>query len=252
MKNLKTLFVASFAIFALTVACDDEFLTKEPQAALSGPALNNAAGVEGKLISAYSTLSGYGMDGGGTWYYSTWAWIFGSISSDDALKGTDAGDQPEHSFIETYDFNTFNVHNRDKWRSGYWGAARANDVIQSAEAAEDISATRKAEIIGEAKSIRGWQHFEMQKMYRTPKYVGSENFSLDDLDASKVPNSGKIWAQIEQDFADAAAALPATQGQVGRASKWAAKAYLAKAKIFRSDWSGAEPILLDIINNGPF
>ena len=252
MKNLKTLFVASFAIFALTVACDDEFLTKEPQAALSGPALNNAAGVEGKLISAYSTLSGYGMDGGGTWYYSTWAWIFGSISSDDALKGTDAGDQPEHSFIETYDFNTFNVHNRDKWRSGYWGAARANDVIQSAEAAEDLSATRKAEIIGEAKFIRGWQHFEMQKMYRTPKYVGSENFSLDDLDASKVPNSGKIWAQIEQDFADAAAALPATQGQVGRASKWAAKAYLAKAKIYQSDWSGAEPILMDIINNGPF
>ena len=252
MKNLKTLFVASFAIFALTVACDDEFLTKEPQASLSGPALNNAAGVEGKLISAYSTLSGYGMDGGGTWYYSTWAWIFGSISSDDALKGTDAGDQPEHSFIETYDFNTFNVHNRDKWRSGYWGAARANDVIQSAEAAEDLSATRKAEIIGEAKFIRGWQHFEMQKMYRTPKYVGSENFSLEDLDASKVPNSGKIWAQIEQDFADAAAALPATQGQVGRASKWAAKAYLAKAKIYQSDWSGAEPILMDIINNGPF
>ena len=252
MKNLKTLFVASFAIFALTVACDDEFLTKEPQASLSGPALNNAAGVEGKLISAYSTLSGYGMDGGGTWYYSTWAWIFGSISSDDALKGTDAGDQPEHSFIETYDFNTFNVHNRDKWRSGYWGAARANDVIQSAEAAEDLSATRKAEIIGEAKFIRGWQHFEMQKMYRTPKYVGSENFSLEDLDASKVPNSGKIWAQIEQDFADAAAALPATQGQVGRASKWAAKAYLAKAKIYQSDWSGAESILMDIINNGPF
>ena len=252
MKNLKTLFVASFAIFALTVACDDEFLTKEPQASLSGPALNNAAGVEGKLVSAYRTLSGYGMDGGGTWYYSTWAWIFGSISSDDALKGTDAGDQPEHSFIETYDFNTFNVHNRDKWRSGYWGAARANDVIQSAEAAEDLSATRKAEIIGEAKFIRGWQHFEMQKMYRTPKYVGTENFSLDDLDASKVPNSGKIWAQIEQDFADAAAALPATQGQVGRASKWAAKAYLAKAKIYQSDWSGAEPILMDIINNGPF
>ena len=252
MKNLKTLFVASFAIFALTVACDDEFLTKEPQAALSGPALNNAAGVEGKLISAYSTLSGYGMDNATTWYYSTWAWIFGSISSDDALKGTDAGDQPEHSFIETYDFNTFNVHNRDKWRSGYWGAARANDVIQSAEAAEDLSATRKAEIIGEAKFIRGWQHFEMQKMYRTPKYVGSENFSLDDLDASKVPNTGKIWAQIEQDFADAAAALPATQGQVGRASKWAAKAYLAKAKIYQSDWSGAEPILMDIINNGPF
>lgn len=252
MKNLKNLLFASLAIVALTAACSEEFLTKEPQASLSGPALANADGVEGKLISAYRTLSGYGMDGGGTWYYSTWSWIFGAISSDNALKGTDAGDQPEHSFIETYDFNTFNVHNRDKWRSGYWGAARANDVINSVAEAEDIAANRAAEIIGEAKFIRGWQHFEMQKMYRTPKYVSEANFSLDDLEASKVPNTGKIWSQIEQDFSDAASALPATQSQVGRATSWAAKAYLAKAKIYQGDWAGAEPILMDIINNGPF
>ena len=252
MRNFKNLFFGILAIAIFTVACNEDFLTKEPQASLSGPALANADGVEGKLISAYRTLQGYGMSGGGTWYYSTWAWIFGAISSDNALKGTDAGDQPEHSFIETYDFNTFNVHNRDKWRSGYWGAARANDVINSVAEAEDLSAARAAQIIGEAKFIRGWQHFEMQKMYRTPKYVSEANFSLDDLEASKVPNTGKIWAQIEQDFSDAASALPATQGEVGRATSWAAKAYLAKAKIYQSDWSGALPILEDIINNGGF
>ena len=252
MRNFKNLFFGILAIAIFTVACNEDFLTKEPQASLSGPALANADGVEGKLISAYRTLQGYGMSGGGTWYYSTWAWIFGAISSDNALKGTDAGDQPEHSFIETYDFNTFNVHNRDKWRSGYWGAARANDVINSVAEAEDISAARAAQIIGEAKFIRGWQHFEMQKMYRTPKYVSEANFSLDDLEASKVPNTGKIWAQIEQDFSDAASALPATQGEVGRATSWAAKAYLAKAKIYQSDWTGALPILEDIINNGGF
>ena len=252
MRNFKNLFFGILAIAIFTVACNEDFLTKEPQASLSGPALANADGVEGKLISAYRTLQGYGMSGGGTWYYSTWAWIFGAISSDNALKGTDAGDQPEHSFIETYDFNTFNVHNRDKWRSGYWGAARANDVINSVAEAEDMSAARAAQVIGEAKFIRGWQHFEMQKMYRTPKYVSEANFSLDDLEASKVPNTGKIWAQIEQDFSDAASSLPATQGEVGRATSWAAKAYLAKAKIYQSDWTGALPILEDIINNGGF
>ena len=252
MKNLKNLFFATLAIAIFTVACNDDFLLKEPQASLSGPALANADGVEGKLISAYRTIQGTGMDGGGIWYLSTWAWIHGAIASDNALKGTDAGDQPEHSFIETYDFNTFNTHNRDKWRSGYWGVARANDVINSVPEAEDLSAARAAEIIGEAKFLRGWQHFEMQKMYRTPKYVSEANFSLDDLEASKVPNTGKIWAQIEQDFSDAASALPATQSEVGRATSWAAKAYLAKAKIYQSDWSGALPILEDIINNGGF
>ena len=200
MRNLKTMLFTLLAVFALTIACEEEFLIKEPQASLSGPALANADGVEGKLVSAYRTLAGYGMSGGGTWYYSTWSWIFGSISSDNALKGTDAGDQPEHSFIESYDFNTFNVHNRDKWRSGYWGIGRANDVINSVSEAEDISASRAAEIVGEAKFIRGWQHFEMQKMYRTPKYVSDADFDISDLESTKVPNSGKIWSQIEQDF----------------------------------------------------
>ena len=82
MKNLKNLFFASLAIVTLTVACDEEFLTKEPQASLSGPALANSDGVEGKLVSAYRTLAGYGMSGGGTSYYSTWSWIFGAISSE--------------------------------------------------------------------------------------------------------------------------------------------------------------------------
>jgi len=249
---MRNFLILTAATLFITVGCDEDFLTKDPKAALAGPSIQNADGVEGKLISAYRTLQGTGMDGGGTWYYSTWAWIFGAISSDNALKGTDAGDQPEHSSIERYDFNTFNVHNRDKWRSGYWGAARANDVINSVADAEDLSAARGAEIIGEAKFIRGWQHFEMQKMYRTPKYVSEANFSLDDLSASKVPNTGKIWDNIIQDFSEAAAALPAEQSQVGRATKWAALAYQAKAMVYKGDYAGAIPILENIVNNGPF
>ena len=252
MRKMRNFLILTAATLFITVGCDEDFLTKDPKAALAGPSIQNADGVEGKLISAYRTLQGTGMDGGGTWYYSTWAWIFGAISSDNALKGTDAGDQPEHSSIERYDFNTFNVHNRDKWRSGYWGAARANDVINSVADAEDLSAARAAEIIGEAKFIRGWQHFEMQKMYRTPKYVSEANFSLDDLSASKVPNTGKIWDNIIQDFADAASALPNEQSQVGRATRWAALAYQAKAMVYKGDYSGAIPILENIVNNGPF
>ena len=36
MRNFKNLLVASFAIFALTVACNEDFLIKEPQASLAG------------------------------------------------------------------------------------------------------------------------------------------------------------------------------------------------------------------------
>ena len=121
MKKLITYLTAIAGVSLLSVACSDEFLLKEPKGQITSAALNNPEGIEGKLVAAYRSLSGSGMRGGGTWYYDVHNWIFGGIASDNALKGTDAGDQPEHSFIEAYDFTTFNVHLQDKWRSVYWG-----------------------------------------------------------------------------------------------------------------------------------
>ena len=250
----KVLSITTVLLTAILISCSDDFLLKEPQASLSGPALANAAGVEGKLISAYSSLDGYGLSGAGTWYADIQGWIFGGISSDDALKGTDAGDQPEHTFIETYDFNTFNTHIRDKWRAVYWGVGRANDVIDSANEAEDLSAERKAEIIAEARFLRGFFHLEAQKHFRNPKYIDDEAFNLSDLESTKVPNTGPIWDQIAADFQAAANALPDTQSEKGRATSWAAKAFLAKTYMYQgtSKYSQAQPVLKDIVDNGPF
>ena len=257
MKKLKYLLIATIGIFAITVSCSDEFLLKEPQGSIAGPSLANAAGVEGKLIAAYRTLSGQGMNGGGTWYYDIHGWIFGGIASDNALKGTDAGDQPEHSFIEQYDFTNFNVHIQDKWRSVYWGMSRANDVIDSAnnEAVTDLSASRKAEIIAEAQFLRGFHALEAQKHFRNPAYVDDAAYDLNDVESSKVANGGPIWDQIRADFTAAAAGLPAVQAEVGRASSWAAKAFLAKTHMYSGDAAliaAAIPVMEDIVNNGPF
>ena len=257
MKKLKYLLIATIGIFAITVSCSDEFLLKEPQGSIAGPSLANAAGVEGKLIAAYRTLSGQGMNGGGTWYYDIHGWIFGGIASDNALKGTDAGDQPEHSFIEQYDFTNFNDHIKDKWRSVYWGMSRANDVIDSAnsEAVTDLTATRKAQIIAEAQFLRGFHALEAQKHFRNPSYVDDAAYDLNDVESSKVPNTGPIWDQIRADFTAAAAGLPAVQAEVGRATSWAAKAFLAKTHMYSGDAlliAAAIPVMEDIVNNGPF
>ena len=257
MKKLKYLLIATIGIFAITVSCSDEFLLKEPQGSIAGPSLANASGVEGKLIAAYRTLSGQGMNGGGTWYYDIHGWIFGGIASDNALKGTDAGDQPEHSFIEQYDFTNFNDHIKDKWRSVYWGMSRANDVIDSANSEDvtDLSASRKAQIIAEAQFLRGFHALEAQKHFRNPAYVDDAAYDLNDVESSKVANTGPIWDQIRADFTAAAAGLPAVQAEVGRATSWAAKAFLAKTHMYSGDAAliaAAIPVMEDIVNNGPF
>jgi hypothetical protein len=100
-------------------------------------------------------------------------------------------------------------------------------------------------------------------MWRTPVYIDDETFVLDDLESTKVPNDREIWPLIEADFAAAMSVLPDRQAQVGRPTKWAAAAFLAKAKMFQG-WDQttgvantavlqeAKVVLEDIIFNGGY
>lgn len=252
------------SVLLVLSGCSDEFLTKEPEGQFSTASLANQEGVEGILLGAYKMLNGLGLDGQDAWNSGAQNWVFGGVSSDDGLKGTDAGDQPEQSFIEAYDFQPFNNHIRNKWRGLFKGVARANDAITSAQALTDdqISAEDREQIIAEATFLRGFFHMEARKMWRMPPYISDENFNLNDVTSTLVPNDREIWPDIEADFETAASMLPDTQTEVGRPTSWAAKAFLAKAKMYQGwDDSGnanasvlseARTILLDIVQNGPF
>ena len=238
MKRNKThIFIITifFVIITVFIGCNDEFLTHEPQGQFSDSSISNADGVEGILLSAYKMLNGLGLDGQSAWNNDVQSWVFGGIPSDDALKGTDAGDQPEQSFLETYNFQTFNGHITNKWRGLYKGVARTNDAINSVMNLEnsEISEERKEQIIAEARFLRGFFHFEARKMWRMPPYIDETNFDRNNIESTKVPNDKEIWPMIEADFEAAAAILPETQGEVGRPTKWAAKAFLAKAKMYQ-------------------
>ncbi len=247
----------------LTFACSDDFLETVPQGQFSTVALANADGVEGLLLGAYSMLSGLGLDGQAAWENDIHNWVFGGVASDDAYKGTDAGDQPEQSFIETYDFQPTNNHIRNKWRGVYKGIARANDTMNLLAEAEDVTPERGEQIIAEARFLRGFFHFEARKMWRTVPYIDDEVFDVNDLESTKIPNDREIWPDIEADFEAAMNVLPESQSEVGRPTRWAAMAFLAKAKMFQG-WDQstgvantgklqeAKELLDQIVNSGQF
>jgi hypothetical protein len=83
------------------------------------------------LTGAYALLDGIGTSGVTTWHGAVSNWIFGSVVSDDAYKGSDAGDQPEQTFMERYVWLTTNTHIYGKWRTLYDGVARSNDVLKT-------------------------------------------------------------------------------------------------------------------------
>lgn len=262
-NNFIKIFLATGVVFSLAVACSDSFLTRDPQAQYSPTALKTAKGVEGVLLGAYAMVDGQGLDGQDPWNNDIQNWVFGGLTSDDAYKGTDAGDQPEESFLEKWDFQATNGHIKNKWRGLFKGVSRANDAINTLKDVKDINDARRTQILAEAKFLRALFHFEAKKMWKNIPYIDDNIFNLNDLESTKVPNDPAAWSKIEKDFADAASVLPATQAQVGRPTKWAAKAFQAKAMMYQgfditsgaantAKLTAAKALLEEIVNSGQF
>ena len=246
----KLIIFALFATVGMNFSCSESFLQVEPQGAASLTSLANKNGVNALLIGAYSLVDGVGA--GNTGRQSTISnYVFGGITSGDAVKGTDAGDQPEQSFIEQFTWFAENTYFNGKWQHTYDGVARANEAILLSKNPDvkDMTDAEKTQVVAEARFLRGHYHFEGKKMWNMIPYIDENTYKRDDPNSTKVANDKDIWPNIEEDFKFAAANLPATQSQKGRATKWAAMAYLAKAYMFQKKYSLAKPLLLDILQN---
>ncbi|WP_337040700.1 RagB/SusD family nutrient uptake outer membrane protein [Emticicia sp. 17c] len=231
-------------------ACSDEFFDIKPQGRASQAQLTNKNGVAALLIGVYSELDGVGS--GNTGRTSTVSnYVFGGIASDDAVKGTDAGDQPEQSFIEQYNWLSDNTYFLGKWWHSYDGVARANEVIQIVQSPDikDMTDAEKTQVLAEARFLRAYYHFEAKKMWNKIPYIDDKVYVAADPNSTKIPNTEDVWPKIEADFDFAAKNLPAIQAQKGRATQWAAKAFLAKAYLFQKKWAPAKALLDDIVKN---
>jgi starch-binding outer membrane protein, SusD/RagB family len=252
----KSLFLTLFMVVLSTIACKDDFLNVTPLGVLSETTLSSKAGVDLVLTGAYSMLDGVQTNVGSAfpdWTGSADNWVYGSVTSDDAYKGSNSGDQPEISFIETFTHTADFIHFRGKWRAVYDGVARANDVIQLVPKAGDLTEAERNSVIAQARFLRGHYHFEARKMWNKVPYIDDKTYNSSDANSTKMPNDKEIWPNIEADLDFAYKNLPARfAGQPGRATKWAAGATLAKCYMFQKKFAEAKPILEAIIKDGGY
>ena len=247
----KNIIIGITIFLTLLSGCSDEFLDVRPKAALSTAALENGKGVNALLIGAYALLDGWATPEGAYRSYQVGAdnWVYGSVASDDAYKGTIAGDQPPISLIEQGNIASDNIYFRGKWRGMYDEIARTNDVLQVLPRVKDLSDAEILQITAEARFLRGHYHFELKKMFDKVPYIDETTYDPNDLESTKVPNTEDIWPKIEADLQAAYEALPLTQAQKGRPTKWAAAATLAKAYLFQKKYTEARTLLEEIVNS---
>ncbi|MEP2279394.1 RagB/SusD family nutrient uptake outer membrane protein [Maribacter sp.] len=243
---MKKKYIYFSLLLTAMISCSDEFTTQPAVGALSDEALQNEVGLELLLTGAYSSLDGNRQNlAGSAFAYSPDNWWF-DVISDDAHKGSTDGDQATLSDLEKYNINTSNDYVLGRWSALYAGVNRANAVINLIGELTDSDFTGK---LAEARFLRGYANFELQKIYGAPAYISEENAAATEYNQ---PNPGDIWAQVEADFEFAIANLPDTQPEAGRPNSWTAKAFLGKTHLYQSDWTNALSLLQDVINNGPY
>ncbi|MCA0931711.1 RagB/SusD family nutrient uptake outer membrane protein [Lutimonas saemankumensis] len=207
---------------------------------------SNYSECDGAIIGCYSTLSPQ------DWWEVDFFWLVGDASSDDAFKGNNnEGDQRDFGNLADFNITSSNEWVEYKWRFSYQGIYRCNLAIERIPEAP-ILQEEIDELVAEAKFLRAIFYFELVKNFGGVPLL-TEPISIQEANLTR-SSAEEIWAQIETDLKDASDFLP-TKSQIspeklGRATKGAAIAYLAKASLYQEKFTDAYDYAEQVENLG--
>lgn len=243
--------VLSVISVALTVfaSCSKDFLDRKP---IVGVTADNFYKTEADAIAAvnaaYAPLQ-FEMSPAGHF-----RWFWGDIMSDDSQKGGSGdNDAIELLRLETFQGPTNTDLLDSEWNADYEGIYRANVVLEKVPPIE-MDAQLKARILAEAKFIRAWFYYNLNTMFGgvplVDKVLAPSEYNRERADAAT------IWAFIEKDLTEAIVDLPVRSGyasaDLGRITKGAAQALLAKSLLFQKKFAAARVQTQAVINSGEY
>jgi hypothetical protein len=218
------------------VACTQDLNITNPNAPDTANFWRTEADAIRGINATYS-----GLEQRGT--YQRWLSFAFDIRSDEGLSLSPWTELRQWNGFVQGDFNF--EPSREIWWHHYWTIFRANQVIAYVPNI-DMDATLRSRILGEAKFIRALLYFNLVNLYGNVPLILAPPTPTD-----RPPNStpADIYAQIETDLTDAAAALPPSygSGDLGRATKGAALAMLGKAQLQQRKWAQAATTLAQVV-----
>jgi tetratricopeptide (TPR) repeat protein len=243
VKNIA--FAGIIALLIIAPGCE-KFLDTEPQGTLTQEDFPTSASDALLATNAvYTSLR--------DWFYNSGGYPILDIMSDDARKGSNPNDQL--STLGPYDNFTITAtqDGLDRWWNAlYVGVKRANVVIEKVPLIE-MDPALQTRYIAEARFLRGLFYFDMVRAWGGVPLITTTTPEL------KVPRASaeEVYQLVISDLEFAVTNLPERSQypdpeDLGRATRGAAKALLAKVYMFRNDFPTAEQYLLEVINSGEY
>ncbi|MFK7936547.1 MAG: RagB/SusD family nutrient uptake outer membrane protein [Saprospiraceae bacterium] len=247
MKNIKYLIAITALIFS--GSCSEDFLEKDP---IVGVTDANFYQTEDDAIAAvnaaYAALQ-FELTPAGHF-----RWFWGDIMSDDSEKG---GSGINDGFALHQLENFQGITNSDmlasEWKANYQGIYRANVALEKVPEIEmDIDV--KERVLAEAKFLRAWYFYNLVTIFggvpKADHVLAPSEYNMPRNEASE------IWDLVISDLTEAAAVLPKRSeyplADIGRATRGAANALLAKSYLWQENWAAAQSALRTIINSNEY
>ena len=181
-----------------------------------------------------------------------WLWsipVIGDVASDNSVSGGEnATDNIALQQIDDYLTVANNGNLTEIWKACYEGINRAN-YLEENKAKLDF--TGKAALYGEVYFLRAYYYFELVKIFGGVPLFTEKRLSVGDSQKYQRATKADVYTQIENDLIAAIAALPVTNSQQGRATKYAAQALLGKVYLYQDKFTDAATMLENVVN-GPF
>lgn len=246
MKNIKYLL---FILVSVSVSSCSDFIDNE----ITGKQnldnyYSNFTERDKAITGCYASLSPQ------DWWETDFFWMVGDICSDDAFKGnSNEGDQRDFGNLANFNITASNEWLDSKWRFTYQGIFRCNLAITRIPDAA-VSSEENETLVAEAKFLRAFFYFELVKNWGgVPLLI--EPISVSDANLEK-STEAQIWAQIEKDLTEAKDFLPlksmVSASNIGRATKGAAIAYLAKAALYQKKYAEVQSLVNEVIIAGEY
>lgn len=213
-------------------SCSDFLDQQEPQGTLSDKQVKEPQYIDNLVNSAYAIwISAEDINSS----FSMWNL---DVRSDDAYKGGNGTSDGDvfHQLEVSQGILTTNWNISDMWQRLYNAISRVNTAIALLEQSDASVYQLKNERLAEMKFLRAYGHFLLKRLYKNIPFVMNASLTSEEYNnlSNREYTNDEGWQQIINDLEEAYKVLPVRQAEVGRPSKAAAAAFLAKAYLYKA------------------
>ena len=189
------------------------------------------------------------------WNVHVFAWLgMTDIASDDATKGSTPTDAAFLLEFDNLNWTPSNGAFNGTWSGYYQGIFRANVAIQGIEGMENIDANLKNRLLAENRFLRAYYYFFLVRAYGGVPLI-TEPLEPGEFEQQRATRE-EVYALIEEDLGFAVSNLPEKSaygsGDLGRATKGAARTLLAEAHLYQNEFDQACQVGQEVISSNEY